>query len=66
MGDSKELVDRRRMLVSKDEEIIKRFAKRIHIFTETEFKSEILSNAHDPRYFIHLGSTKMFQDFKRH
>ena len=66
MGDSKEKVDRRGMLLSKDEERIKIFAKRIQISTVTEFKSEILSNAHDPRYFIHLGSTKVFQDFKRH
>ena len=63
MGDSKEQFDRRGMLVSKVEERIK---KRIQISTITEFKSEILSNAHNPRYFIHLGSTKMFQDFKRH
>ena len=31
----------------------------------SELKNEILHDAHNSRYSIHLGSTKMYQDLKR-
>ena len=53
-------------LCPKDEKGIKRFANRIWIPKVEELKGEILSEAHDSRYSIHLGSTKMYQDLKKH
>lgn len=48
----------------KDDKGILRFSSRIWIPNVAELKSEILSSAHNSRYSIHPGSTKMYQDLK--
>ncbi|KAL8120119.1 hypothetical protein AgCh_017302 [Apium graveolens] len=42
-----------------------RFSSRIWIPNVTELKNEILREAHNSRYSIHPGSTKMYQDLKQ-
>ena len=49
----------------KDEKRIRRFANRIWIPNIIDLKRDILSEAHESRYSIHPGSTKMYQDLKR-
>ena len=48
-----------------DEKGIRRFANRIWIPNIIDLKRDILSEAHESRYSIHPGSTKMYQDLKR-
>ncbi|KAL8127153.1 hypothetical protein AgCh_014175 [Apium graveolens] len=42
-----------------------RFSSRISIPNVTELKNEVLREAHNSRFSIHLGSTKMYQDLKK-
>ena len=49
----------------KDEQGILRFSSRIWIPHVTELKYEILQEAHNSRFSIHPGSTKMYQDLKQ-
>ena len=49
----------------KDDKGILRFSSRIWIPNVPELKSEILHDAHNSRYSIHPGSTKMYQDLKK-
>ena len=48
----------------KDKNGLLRFASRIWIPNVQELKREILHEAHNFRYSIHLGSTKMYRDLK--
>jgi hypothetical protein len=48
----------------KDDKGIQRFATRIWIPNVPELKEEILRDAHNSRYSIHPGSTKMYKDLK--
>ena len=48
----------------KDDKGILRFSSRIWIPDVTELKHEILHEAHNSRYSIHPGSTKMYRDLK--
>ena len=48
----------------KDDKGILRFSSRIWIPHVTELKKEILHDAHNSRYSIHPGSTKMYKDLK--
>ncbi|KAL8088472.1 hypothetical protein AgCh_038299 [Apium graveolens] len=49
----------------KDNKGIFRFSSRIWIPNVTELKNEILREAHNSRFSIHSGSTKMYQDLKK-
>ena len=49
----------------RDEQGILRFSSRIWIPHVTELKNEILQEAHNSRFLIHSGSTKMYQDLKQ-
>ena len=49
----------------KDDKGIRRFSNKIWIPNMTDLKKDILSKAHESRYSIHPGSTKMYQDFKK-
>ena len=49
----------------KDEQGILRFSSRILIPQVTELKNEILQEAHNSKFSIHPGSTKMYQDLKK-
>ncbi|KAL8104528.1 hypothetical protein AgCh_028665 [Apium graveolens] len=48
----------------KDDKGILRFSFRIWIPNVAELKDEILRDAHNSRYSIHPGSTKMYRDFR--
>ena len=48
----------------KDDKGILRFSSRIWIPNVKELKGEILHDAHNSRYSIHPGSTKMYRDLK--
>ena len=48
----------------KDNEGILRFASRIWIPNVVELKEEIMRDAHNSKYSIHPGSTKMYRDLK--
>lgn len=50
----------------KDERGILRFANRIWIPNVPELKDEILDEAHNSRFSIHPGGTKMYKDLKMH
>ena len=47
-----------------DNQGILRFSSRIWVPNVTELKNEILYDAHNSRYAIHPGSTKMYPDLK--
>ncbi|KAL8114684.1 hypothetical protein AgCh_021522 [Apium graveolens] len=49
----------------KDEQGILRFSPRIWIPHVPELKNEILQEAHNSRFSIHPGSTKIYQDLKQ-
>ena len=49
----------------KDDEGILRFASRIWIPNDSKLKGEILQEAHNSKFSIHPGSTKMYQDLKK-
>ena len=49
----------------KDDKGVIRNLKRIWIPNVSELKNEILHDAHNSRYSIHPGSTKMYQDLRR-
>lgn len=49
----------------KDNQGIVRFSSRIRIPNVEELKNEILKDAHNSEFSIHLGSTKMYQDLKQ-
>ena len=49
----------------KDEQGILRFSSRIWIPHVPELKNEILQEAHNSRFSIHPGSTKMYRDLKQ-
>ncbi|KAL8147636.1 hypothetical protein AgCh_005093 [Apium graveolens] len=49
----------------KDSKGMFRFSSRIWIPNVTELKNEILREAHNSRFSIHPGSTKMYQDLKQ-
>ena len=49
----------------KDDKGIFRFSSRIWIPNVPELKQEVLQEAHNSRYSIHPGSTKMYQDLKQ-
>ena len=49
----------------KDDKGIRRFANRIWIPNMTDLKRDILSEAHESRYSIHPGSTKMFKNLNK-
>ena len=49
----------------RDEQGILRFSSRIWIPHVTELKNEILQEAHNSRFSIHPGSTKMYWDLKQ-
>ena len=66
MEEQREDLTGEEYLCPKDEKGIKRFANRIWIPRVMELKDEILSEAHDSRYSVHPGSTKMYQDLKKH
>ena len=48
----------------KDDKGVRRFTSRIWIPNIPELKEEIMHEAHNSRYSIHPGSTKMYQDIK--
>ncbi|KAL8155372.1 hypothetical protein AgCh_000671 [Apium graveolens] len=48
----------------KDDKRILRFSSRIWIPNVAELKDEILRDAHNSRYSIHPGSTKMYRDLR--
>ncbi|KAL8135020.1 hypothetical protein AgCh_009885 [Apium graveolens] len=48
----------------KDDKGILRFSSRIWVPNVAELKEEILRDTQSSRYFIHLGSTKMYRDLK--
>jgi len=52
------------LCTQKDDQGILRFSSRIWIPPVTELKNEILQKAHNSRYSIHSGSTKMYRDLK--
>ena len=45
---------------------ILRFEGRIWIPTDPDLREEILQEAHNTRYSVHPGSTKMYRDLKQH
>ena len=49
--------------VNKDGIIL--YRQRVWIPSDSALKEEILDEAHNSRYSIHPGSTKMYQDLKR-
>ena len=49
----------------KDDQGILRFSSRIWIPNVEELKNKILHEAHNSRFSIHPGSTKMYQDLKK-
>ena len=51
---------------TKDKEGILRFNSRIWVPNVQELKREILQEAHQSRYSIHPGSTKMYRDLKEY
>ena len=66
------MIERRRSEVTDDqyfsvkgEKGIGKFINRIWIPNVMELKHDILSEAHESRYSIHSGSTKIYQDCKR-
>ncbi|KAL8119581.1 hypothetical protein AgCh_016907 [Apium graveolens] len=52
------------LCTQKDDQGIIRFSSRIWIPPVTELKNKILQEAHNSRYSIHPGSTKMYRDLK--
>ncbi|KAL8128018.1 hypothetical protein AgCh_014811 [Apium graveolens] len=52
------------LCTQKDDQGILRFSSRIWIPPVTELKNEILQEAHNSRYSIYPGSTKMYRDLK--
>jgi hypothetical protein len=48
----------------KDDQGVLRFKDRIVVPKDVELHQRILDEAHLSRYFIHPGSTKMYQDLK--
>jgi hypothetical protein len=50
----------------KDDQGVLWFKDRIVVPKNVELRQQILDEAHLSRYFIHLGSTKMYQDLKQH
>ncbi|KAL8089701.1 hypothetical protein AgCh_039255 [Apium graveolens] len=53
------------LCTQKDDQGILRFSSRIWIPPVTKLKNEILQEAHNSRYSIHPGSTKMYRDLKK-
>ncbi|XP_074362902.1 uncharacterized protein LOC141703217 [Apium graveolens] len=49
----------------KDEQGVLRFSTRIWIPNVAELKKDILQEAHNSRFLIHPGSTKMYHDLKK-
>ncbi|KAL8120052.1 hypothetical protein AgCh_017255 [Apium graveolens] len=49
----------------KDSQGLYRFSSRVWIPNVTELKNEVLQEAHNSRFYIHPGSTKMYRDLKR-
>ena len=49
-----------------DTEGLLRYEGRIWVPATPELKEEILTEAHSSKYSIHPGSTKMYQDLRRH
>ena len=64
MGQNKDKLSAEERGSQKDDKGILRFSSRIWIPHVTELKKEILHDAHNSRYFIHHGSTKMYKDLK--
>jgi len=52
------------LCTQKDDQGIFRFSSRIWIPPVTELKNDILQEAHNSKYSIHPGSTKMYRDLK--
>ena len=53
------------LCTQKDSQGLYRFSSRVWIPDVTELKNEVLQEAHNSRFSIHPGSTKMYQDLKR-
>jgi hypothetical protein len=51
-------------LVSKDNQDVMWFGKRLVVPVDPEIKKIILDEAHKYKFSIHPGSTKMYQDLK--
>ncbi|KAL8110718.1 hypothetical protein AgCh_026455 [Apium graveolens] len=54
------------LCTQKDSKGMYRFSSRIWIPNVTELRNEILWEAHNSKFSIHPGSTKMYQDLKTH
>ena len=52
------------LCTQKDDQGILKFSSRIWIPPVTELKNDILQEAHNSKYSIHPGSTKMYRDLK--
>ena len=65
MNHSKDKLTGEEICGQKDDKGVIRNLSRIWIPNVSELKDEILHDAHNSRYSIHLGSTKMYQDLKR-
>ncbi|KAL8098134.1 hypothetical protein AgCh_031053 [Apium graveolens] len=53
------------LCTQKDNQGLYRFSSRVWIPNVTELKNEVLQEAHNSRFSIHPGSTKMYQDLKK-
>ena len=49
----------------KDNQGLYRFSSIVWIPSVTKLRNEVLHEAHNSKFSIHLGSTKMYQDLKR-
>ena len=65
MNCSKDKLTSEEKCGQKDDKGVIRNLKRIWIPNVSELKNEILHDAHNSRYSIHPGSTKMYQDLKK-
>ena len=64
MSQDKQLT-RKEICTEKDSEGVFRFSSRIWIPNVVELKNEVLREAHNSRFSVHPGSTKMYQDLKK-
>ncbi|KAL8104338.1 hypothetical protein AgCh_028521 [Apium graveolens] len=65
MEQELDTLTREELCTQKDSQGLYRFSSRVWIPNVTELKNEVLQEAHNSRFSIHPGSTKMYQDLKK-
>ncbi|KAL8093144.1 hypothetical protein AgCh_035145 [Apium graveolens] len=65
MEQESDMLTGEELCTQKDSQGLYRFSSRVWIPNVTELKNEVLQEAHNSRFSIHPGSTKMYQDLKR-